>query len=114
MLKNGSARRCSVVWTEVAAKDIERLASSLFDEAPLRAEHILLRIVSRGESLGAFPRRGRTPPELRAIGDQTWLEIQEPPWRIIHRMADKRTVEIHGVFDGRRSLEDILLERLLD
>jgi hypothetical protein len=50
---------------------------------------------------------------LRAIGDQTWLEIQEPPWRIIYRIKDKKTVEIHGVFDGRRSLEDILMERLL-
>lgn len=107
------ARRYSVVWTEVAAKDVERLASYLLDEAPLRAEQILFRIISRGESLEVFPHRGRTPPELRAIGDQTWLEIQEPPWRIIYRIVDKKTVEIHGVFDGRRSLEDVLMERLL-
>jgi len=25
----------------------------------------------------------------------------------------KKTVEIHGVFDGRRSLEDVLMERIL-
>ena len=108
-----SGRRYSVVWTEVAARDIERLASYLLEEAPLRAEQILLRIISRGESLDVLPERGRTPPELRAIGDQTWLEVQEPPWRIIYRIADKKTVEILAVFDGRRSLEDILLERLL-
>jgi plasmid stabilization system protein ParE len=77
------------------------------------AEETLLRIISRGESLEGFPHRGRTPPELRAIGDQTWRKIQEPPWRILYRIADKKTVEIHGVFDGRRSLEDILMERLL-
>ena len=105
-------RRYSVVWTEVAAKDVERLASYLLDDAPLRAEQILLRIIARGESLEVLPHRGRTPQELRAIGDQTWREIQEPPWRIIYRIADKKTVEIHGVFDGRRSLEDILMERL--
>ena len=108
-----SGRRYSVVWTEVAARDVERLASFLLDEAPLRAEQILFRIISRGESLRILPERGRTPPELRPIGDQTWLEIQEPPWRIIYRIADKKLVEIHGVFDGRRSLEDILMERLL-
>ncbi len=108
-----SVRRYSVVWTEIAVKDVERLTSYLFDEAPLRADQILLRIISRGESLEAVPHRGRTPPELRAIGDQTWLEVQEPPWRIIYRVADKKTVEVHGVFDGRRSLEDILMERLL-
>lgn len=60
-----------------------------------------------------FPERGRTPPELRAIGDRTWLEIQEPPWRIVYRIAGKSTVEIHAVLDGRRSLEDFLTERLL-
>jgi toxin ParE1/3/4 len=106
-------RRYSVVWTEVASRDVERLASYLLDEVPLRAEQILLRIISRGESLEVLPERGRTPRELRAIADQTWLEILEPPWRIVYRIADRRIVEIHGVFDGRRSLEDILLERLL-
>jgi toxin ParE1/3/4 len=108
-----SGRHYSVVWTEVAADDVERLASYLLDEAPLRAEQILLRIISRGESLEFLPERGRTPPELRAIGDQTWLEIQEPPWRIVYRIASRKTVEIHAVLDGRRSLEDILMERLL-
>lgn len=108
-----SGRRYAVFWTEVASRDVERLAWYLMDEAPLRAEQILLRILSRGESLEVLSRRGRTPPELRTIGDQTWLEIQEPPWRIIYRIADEKTVEIHGVFDGRRSLEDILMERIL-
>lgn len=108
-----SARRYSVVWTEVAATDIERLAAYLVDEAPLRAERILLRIIARGESLNLFPHRGRTPRELRALGDQTWLETQVRPWRIIYKIADTKTVEIHAVLDGRRSLEDILMERLL-
>ena len=105
--------RYSVVWTEVATRDVERLASYLLEEAPLRAERILDRIVSRGESLEVLPERGRTPPELRAVGDQTWREVQESPWRIIYRIVGKKTVEIHGVFDGRRSLEDVLMERLL-
>ena len=101
------------MWTEVASRDVERLASYLLDEAPLRAERILERIISRGESLDVLPERSRTPPELRAIGDQTWREVQEPPWRTIYRIAGKKTVEIHGVFDGRRNLEDVLMERLL-
>jgi len=106
-------RGYSVVWTEIAARDVERLAAYLLDEAPARATQILDRIVSRGESLEVMPQRGRTPPELRAIGDRTWREVHEPPWRIIYRIAGKKTVEIHGVFDGRRSLEDILMERIL-
>ena len=108
-----SGRRYSVVWTEVASRDVERLASYLLDDAPLRAERILDRIISRGESLEVFPERGRAPKELRGIGDHTWREVQERPWRIIYRIVGRNTVEIHGVFDGRRSLEDVLMERLL-
>ncbi|MDO8793329.1 MAG: type II toxin-antitoxin system RelE/ParE family toxin [Vicinamibacterales bacterium] len=105
--------RASVVWTAVALADVERLASYLLDESPGRAEAILERIISRAESLGRFPERGRTPPELRSVGDQTWREIQERPWRILYRIAGPQRVEIHGVIDGRRNLMDILLERIL-
>ena len=107
-----SERRHTVVWTEVATRDVERLATYLLDEPPLRAEQMLDRIIARGDSLQRSPERGRTPPELRAIGDRTWREIQEPPWRLLYRIAEKR-VEIHAVLDGRRSLEDVLMERIL-
>ena len=107
-----SGRRYTVTWTEVALHDVERLAVYLVHEAPLRAERILDRIIARADSLDVAPQRGRTPPELRSIDDRTWREVQEPPWRILYRVSGRR-VEIHGVLDGRRSLEDILLERLL-
>jgi toxin ParE1/3/4 len=106
-------RRYTVFWTRVALGDVERLAAYLADESPLRAGRILDRIISRGESLESTRGRGQVPPELRAIGDRTWLQVLEPPWRIVYRIVGKR-VEIHGVFDGRRSLEDILLERILN
>ena len=107
-----SERRFVVVWTEVATQDVERLAAYLHDESPLRAGQIVDRIVSRGESLETSPERGRRLTELRAVGDRVWREVQEYPWRIIYKVAKNR-VEIHGVLDGRRNLEDILLERIL-
>jgi len=105
--------RYTVVWTEVAALDVERLATYLVDDAsPQRARRIVHRIIARADSLEASPARGRIPPELRAIGDRTWREIQALPWRILCRVVGRR-VEIHGVLDGRRSLDDLLMERLL-
>lgn len=108
-----SRRRFSVEWTDVALGDIERLAAYLAVDAPLRAEVILDRIVARGGSLEFSPERGRIPPELRVVQERMWREIQEPPWRILYRISGK-TVEIHGVLDGRRNLQDILMERLLN
>jgi toxin ParE1/3/4 len=105
--------RHSVVWTEIAVWDVERIAEYLHEEAPMRAEQILERIIARGESLERLPTRGRVPPELRGIADRTWREVEEPPWRILYRIGANRRVEIHGVLDGRRALEDTLMERLL-
>jgi len=108
-----SPRRHTVVWTEVALADVERLAAYLAEDAPMTADRILERIIDRAESLTRVPERGRTPPELRAIGDQTWREIQLRPWRILYRIVAPARVEIHGVIDGRRNLTDVLLERIL-
>jgi toxin ParE1/3/4 len=98
---------------EVALRDLERVAARLHELAPLRAESVLDRVLSRGESPGTLSHRGRTPPELRPIGDRTWLEVIEAPWRILYRLIEN-SVEIHGVLDGRRDLREILLERMLD
>lgn len=106
-------RRRTVLWTEVAARDLERLASRLHEVAPLRAAAIIDRILARGDSLATLSHRGRTPPELRPIIDRTWLEVVEAPWRILYRVVGDE-VEIHAVLDGRRDLRDLLLERLLD
>jgi toxin ParE1/3/4 len=107
-----SPRRHAVAWTEVALRDVESIAGYLLSEGSGRAEQLVEKIIARGESLESLPERGRTPPELRVINDRTWREVQEPPWRLLYRIVG-RTVEIHGVLDSRRSLQDILMERLL-
>ena len=107
------SRRYSVQWMEVARRDIEIIAAHLSHEAPLRAEEMLDRIIDRGDSLTSLPERGRRVPELRDIADRTWREVQEPPWRMIYRVSG-RVVEIYGVFDARRHLDDVLRERIFD
>jgi toxin ParE1/3/4 len=101
-----------VEWTRVAAEDLARLAAYLIGESPLRAVAIIDRIVERAESVANMPGRGRLPPELRSVGDRSWREVQDSPWRIIYRHREG-VVQIHAVLDCRRSLEDILMERLL-
>lgn len=43
---------------------------------------------------------------------QTWRELIVRPWRIIYR-AEGDLVTVLALFDGRRDLEDVLLERLI-
>ncbi len=60
----------------------------------------------------SFPLRGKVVPELRWHGVTTYRQLIEKPWRIIYRVDGWR-VWVHAVVDGRRSLEDLLLERFL-
>jgi plasmid stabilization system protein ParE len=59
-----------------------------------------------------MPLRGRTVPELRDHGVLNYREIIVSPWRIIYRVQDSAVIVL-AVIDGRRSLEDVLLYRLL-
>ncbi len=106
------ARRYAVEWMEVSRRDLEAIAAHLWVEAPLRAEKILDRIIDKGQSLRRLPQRGRVVPELRDVGERSWLELQEHPWRIVYRITGN-AVEIHGVLDSRRHLDDVLRERIV-
>ncbi len=59
-----------------------------------------------------FPERGRVVPELKYNNIENYREVIHYPWRIIHRI-DNKNVYVMAIFDGRRNIEDILLNRLL-
>ncbi len=104
-------RRFRVEWAEVAARDLaEMLAFIAVDSAP-DAERVLRRIERRAEALESSPGRGRVVPELARFGMRTWRELLVRPYRMIYRIEGD-TVTVLAVFDGRRDLEDLLLERL--
>jgi plasmid stabilization system protein ParE len=104
-------RRFKIVWSREAEDDVARLASWLVFESPENAIAVLARLRRRAESLASHPGRGRVVPELAFSGIAHLREVVERPHRIVYRIAE-RTVFILGVFDGRRELEDVLLERL--
>jgi plasmid stabilization system protein ParE len=104
-------RRFKVVWTQVAAGDLLRLISWVAEESPQHAAALLGRIRQRARTLTTAPGRGRAVPELSFFGITVLRELVLRPYRIVYRV-DGRTVLVLGVFDGRRELEDVLLERL--
>jgi plasmid stabilization system protein ParE len=63
-------RKVKVVWTSVAAGDLERIASYLASESPLRAAAVIDRIVERTESLASLPNHGPRDPRPRVVQHQ--------------------------------------------
>lgn len=101
-----------VLWTETATRDLENLISYIAREAPINAGRVLGQLQSKAESLTRVPERGRLVPELLRHGLAIWRELIVAPYRIIYRI-EGHTVYVLAVFDARRDLEDVLLERLL-
>jgi hypothetical protein len=63
-------------------------------------------------ALTRLPDRGRVVPELLEFGITAWRELVAKPYRLMYRHEGRR-VFIEGVFDDRRDLEELLIERLL-
>ena len=104
-------RKGRVVWTEAATHDLVEIVSFIARTAPANARRLLIRLRSRAESLERSPQRGRVVPELATAGARSWRELIVKPHRIVYRMRGD-IVLVGAVVDGRRDLDDLLLERL--
>lgn len=80
-------------------------------DSPEKADSLLKRLESVCKSLSRFPLRGHVPSELDRVGIYLYRELHYKPYRIIYQVIGQ-DVYIHGVLDGRRDLEDLLLYRL--
>lgn len=105
-------KRYAVRWAPVASDDLDRIVSYVALSSVANALKVADRIDERADSLTSFPLRGRVVPELARHGIREWLQVNEPPWRLIYRVEGK-SVQIVVLLDGRRSLEDVLFERLM-
>lgn len=101
-----------VVFAEIARSDLQSIVAFIATDNPLAAAQVLDQIERRVASLRTLPERGRVVPELAAFGCQTYRELIAAPWRIVYRIAGP-TVYVLAVLDGRRNLEDVLLDRLV-
>jgi Plasmid stabilization system protein len=105
--------RYRIVWTESAARDYESLLSYVATHSGLlnaqRLDHKLDKSIA---ALDTSPARCRIVPELRAEGLTIYRELIVRPFRIMFRLHDNDVVLL-SVFDGRRDLAELLLERAL-
>ncbi len=105
-------RRYAVRWTDTAEHDLAAIVDFIAGDRPDTALLILERLRKKALSLSAVPERGRIVPELKEHGIIIYRELFLAPWRIIYRISGQ-TVYVLAVFDSRRNLEDILLDRFI-
>ncbi len=102
-----------VEWAEVARRDLAGILTYiLLDHRPETARKVFARLRDQAQNLRSLPLRGRLVPELARLQIRTYRELLIRPYRLIYRVQGDRVLVV-AVFDGRRNLEDVLLDRLL-
>lgn len=105
-------KRWVIVYGDGAKGDILGISDFIARDSRINAEKSLYRIEDRIGTLTTMPERGRVVPELHWHGISNIREIFEKPWRILYQIGNKEVV-IVAVYDGRRQLNDVLMERFL-
>lgn len=101
-----------ILWTEVAEADLSEIIEYIAQESKSRAEKILAKIKRQSSQLNGSPERGRIVPEFHKFNINSIRELIISPWRVFYKI-ERNIVFILGVIDGRRNVEDILLNRFL-
>jgi len=101
-----------VFWTKTAQQDLKKIIEYIATDSEIQAKRVYLAIKKKADNLRQMPVQGRTVPELRYFGILTYRELISPPWRIIYKTEENK-LWVLAVIDGRRNVEDILLDRFI-
>ncbi len=104
--------RRRVRWARSARRDLEAIVTYLAERSPQAALSTLDGLETRARSLATLADRGRVVLELARLHIQQYRELVVPPYRLIYRIR-RAQVLVLTVIDARRSLEDLLLDRLI-
>jgi plasmid stabilization system protein ParE len=101
-----------VFWTQTAQQDLKKIIEYIAADSEIKARGVYLAIREKADNLRQMPLRGRIVPELRYCGILLYREFIAHPWRIIYKIEENRVWAL-AVIDGRRNVEDILLDRFI-
>lgn len=102
-----------VFWTQTAQQDLIKIIKYIANDSEINAKSIYETIKRKSDNLRQMPLQGRIIPELKYFGIVLYTELITTPWRIIYKIEENK-VWVLAVIDGRRNVEDILLNRFID
>jgi plasmid stabilization system protein ParE len=106
------AKKYHIKWAAPAREDINEIIDYISQTNINYAVKILNKIEEHIKQLDLFPERYRIVPELERYGYLLYREIIVDYWRIIYKI-ENNFVYIMLVIDSRRSLEDLILKKII-
>ncbi|GAB6172162.1 hypothetical protein JCM15765_16400 [Paradesulfitobacterium aromaticivorans] len=101
-----------VFWTQTAQQDLKKIIEYIALDSEIQARRVYLAIKEKADNLRLLPLQGRIVPELGFFSIIIYRELISPSWRIIYK-TEANKVWVLAVIDGRRNVEDILLDRFI-
>jgi toxin ParE1/3/4 len=105
-------KRYKVIWTKISECDLEEIIDYIAMDSRQNALLIFDKIRKKCETLQYQPYRCRIPPEFKEIKILSYRDLILSLYRMIFKV-EKNAVYILGIFDGRRDLEEILIDRII-
>ena len=103
-----------IQWAPTAIDDLDEILDFIaVHDGNDAARRVHTKIIARIDTLAAHPKRGRIVPELKGFGIKDYRELIVRPYRVFFRIM-RGKVGIVGVLDGRRDLEELLVNRALE
>ena len=107
------SKKYQFFWTKTAQQDLRKIIEYISVDSTINAGKSYNDIKNQSKKLCLMPLRGRIVPELKYYGILIYRELMIPPWRLIYKTEENK-VWILAVIDGRRNVEDILLDRFIE
>lgn len=107
-----NSKNYQVFWTQTARQDLQKIIEYIAIDSEIQARKIYTDIKEKSGNLRQMPFQERIVPELEYFGILIYRELIIPPWRIIYKIEDNK-VWVLAVSDGRRNVEDLLLNRFI-
>jgi toxin ParE1/3/4 len=104
----------TVIFSEPALFDLFSINDYYLQSVSEKiAANIIDSLEAAVNNLADFPEIGSFPKELLAVGIQQYRQIIVSPYRIIYEAQPEKVI-IHAVLDGRRDIQTLLSQRLLN
>jgi toxin ParE1/3/4 len=108
-----TVKKYEVYLIEQAESDLYAICSYVAsNDSEAAAEKLFKKLTDLILKLETLPERGRHPQELLRIGLVEFQQLGAKPYRIIYQNIGN-SVYVHAILDGRRDLEDYLMQRIV-
>jgi toxin ParE1/3/4 len=103
-----------VIWSEDAGIDLLKIIKYIKENTgKITAEKIYNKINSEIKRVSENPEARRISPLLKGFGITDIHQFNVKPW-VVYYKAGNDIMEIISIIDGRRNLEEILYEKIID